>query len=145
MQEYWGGMLELGATSFWEAYDPAVDGAAQYAMYERPYGKSLCHAWGAGPVMLLGKYFLGVRPTAPGYEAFEVKPCVTVGSLSGTVPTPQGSISVTVDGDFITVVNQTPGSGVLLLQDHHAQVIQPFSTKQLYIHFMCPNAYELNF
>jgi hypothetical protein len=30
-------------------------------MYGRPFGKSLCHAWGASPIYLLGKYYLGVN------------------------------------------------------------------------------------
>ncbi|MCL2752095.1 MAG: alpha-rhamnosidase [Firmicutes bacterium] len=56
IKTYWGGMLSLGATSFWEAYDPRQKGAEHYAMYGRPYGKSLCHAWGAAPLYLLGRY-----------------------------------------------------------------------------------------
>ncbi|MBN2614002.1 MAG: hypothetical protein JXB00_20765 [Bacteroidales bacterium] len=43
-------------------------------MYGRRFGKSLCHAWGASPVYLLGRYFVGVRPTKPGYEEFEIRP-----------------------------------------------------------------------
>jgi alpha-L-rhamnosidase len=62
MKDYWGGMLNLGATSFWEEYDPSKTGAEHYAMYGRPFGKSLCHAWGASPIYLLGKYYLGVKP-----------------------------------------------------------------------------------
>jgi len=26
-------------------------------MYGRKYGKSLCHAWGAAPLYLLGRYY----------------------------------------------------------------------------------------
>lgn len=43
---YWGGMLDLGATTFWETYDPAASGSQHYEMYGLPFGKSLCHAWG---------------------------------------------------------------------------------------------------
>ena len=64
---YWGGMLRLGATSIWEAFDPREEGAAHYAMYGQPFGKSLCHAWGASPIYLLGKYFLGVDASADGF------------------------------------------------------------------------------
>lgn len=32
---------------------PSEKGDEAYAFYGRPYGKSLCHAWGAGPVVLL--------------------------------------------------------------------------------------------
>lgn len=119
MKEYWGGMLAHGATSFWEAYDPSVDAeglrpmADHLAMYGRPYGKSLCHAWGASPVYLLGKYFLGVKPVKPGYEEFEIKP--ELGGLEfmeGTVPTPHGEIKVYMDHATIRV-KATEGAGYL--------------------------------
>lgn len=46
MLSYWGGMIDLGATTFWEEYDPTQTGDTHYGMYGMPYGKSLCHAWG---------------------------------------------------------------------------------------------------
>jgi len=104
MLDYWGGMIDLGATTFWEEYDPTVSGSKLYAMYGEPFDKSLCHAWGASPIYLLGKYFLGVRPLTPGYETYEVKP--NLGSLSwiqGSVPTPEGDINVYMDREVIKV------------------------------------------
>ncbi|MBD0287480.1 MAG: alpha-rhamnosidase, partial [Flavisolibacter sp.] len=95
MKDYWGGMLNLGATSFWEEYNPAKRGTEHLAMYGRPFGKSLCHAWGASPIYLLGKYYLGVKPTAPGYQTYLIEP--SLGGLQwmeGTVPTPHGKISI---------------------------------------------------
>ena len=58
MKDYWGGMLKLGATSFGKNTIPTKKGAEHYAMYGREFGKSLCHAWGASPIYLLGKYYL---------------------------------------------------------------------------------------
>jgi hypothetical protein len=95
MKDYWGGMLALDATAFWEEYNPAKKGAEHYAMYGRPFGKSLCHAWGASPIYLLGKYYLGVKPTSAGYATYVVEP--VLGGLQwmeGKVPTPNGNISV---------------------------------------------------
>ncbi len=74
MKAYWGAMLEGGATSVWEEYSPDEPMEAQYGMYGDPFGKSQCHAWGASPIYLLGRYYLGVVPTAPGWEAFDVRP-----------------------------------------------------------------------
>ena len=112
---YWGGMLREGATSFWEKYNPEESGTQHLAMYGRPYGKSLCHAWGASPVYLLGKYFLGVNPTKPGYTEYEIKP--TLGGLEwmeGEVPTPFGKICVKMDAHNVTVKSDG-GRGILFI------------------------------
>ena len=111
----WGGMLNLGATSFWELYNPSEKGVAHYAMYGRRYGKSLCHAWGASPTYLLGKYYLGVTPTQPGFAAYEVKP--NLGGLEwieGDVPAPFGRIHVKFDKKSVSVLSDG-GKGVLVL------------------------------
>ncbi len=113
MKDYWGGMLQLGATSFWEEYNPAKQGAEHYAMYGREFGKSLCHAWGASPLYLLGKYYLGVKPTAPGYEKYVIAP--DLGGLEwmqGKVPTPGGDIEVYMSSTEIKVTGAC-GTGVL--------------------------------
>ena len=104
MRDYWGGMLREGATSFWEKYVPTESGTQHLAMYGRPYGKSLCHAWGASPVYLLGKYYLGVRPTKPGYAEFEIRPALgDLDWLQGDVPTPHGSLHQLLILPFIDV------------------------------------------
>lgn len=113
MKDYWGGMLRLGATSFWEKYDPKEKGAEHYAMYGRPFGRSLCHAWGASPIYLLGKYYLGVRPTAPGYQTYLVEP--VLGGLQwmeGAVPVPGGDIKVYCSTRQIKITAAT-GAGTL--------------------------------
>ena len=110
---YWGGMLEEGATTFWEKFIPEENGTQHLAMYGRPYGKSLCHAWGASPLYLIGRYFLGVCPTKPGYKEFEIHP--ELGGLQwmkGVVPTPNGEIQVSVDSLHIRI-KATEGQGFL--------------------------------
>lgn len=111
--DYWGGMLDLGATSFWEEYDPNQSGREHYAMYGMRYGKSLCHAWGASPLYLLGKYFIGVRPESAGYEQFVVEP--HLGGLEwmqGTMPTASGHVELYMDQQIIKV-RATHGEGRL--------------------------------
>jgi hypothetical protein len=113
MKDYWGGMLKLGATTFWEEYNPAKKGAEHYSMYGREFGKSLCHAWGASPIYLLGKYYLGVQPTAPGYEQYSIQP--QLGGLQwmeGKVPTPNGAIDVYCSTKQIKITSPT-GTGTL--------------------------------
>ena len=115
MRDYWGGMLREGATSFWEKYVPTERGTQHLAMYGRPYGKSLCHAWGASPVYLLGKYYLGVRPTKPGYAEFVVEPHLgDLDWIKGDVPTPHGMIHVEIDRHQVKVL-ATEGSGTLIV------------------------------
>lgn len=102
--DYWGGMLKQGATSFWEKYNPEDEGKLHLSMYGRPYGKSLCHAWGASPIYLLGKYYLGVKPVKPGYEEFEITP--VLGGLKwmeGSVPVPNGDIHIYMDKKTVKI------------------------------------------
>lgn len=113
MKNYWGGMLKLGATSFWEEYDPTKKGTEHLAMYGRTYGKSLCHAWGASPLYLLGKYYLGVKPVSPGYARYTIEP--QLGGLQwmeGKVPTPTGAILVRCSTSEINITS-AGGTGVL--------------------------------
>ena len=114
---YWGGMIGEGATSFWEKYNPADEGAEHLAMYGRPYGKSLCHAWGASPIYLIGRYFLGVSPTKPGYTEYEVRPVLGgLKRMQGSVPTPFGEVRVKMDATSVSVKSDG-GKGVLVLGD----------------------------
>jgi alpha-L-rhamnosidase len=111
--DYWGGMMLLGATSFWEEYDPHIPVPEQYAMYGRPYGKSLCHAWGASPIYLLGKYFLGVTPASPGYQQTSIRPHLGgLDWLEGSVPTPHGDVRVFMNRDTLRAF--APGGPAVL-------------------------------
>ncbi|MGZ3762575.1 MAG: alpha-L-rhamnosidase-related protein [Mucilaginibacter sp.] len=116
MKDYWGGMLKLGATSFWEEYNPTKTGSDVYAMYGRPFGKSLCHAWGASPIYLLGKYYLGVKPSSAGYDTWIAEP--NLGGLKwmeGAVPTPNGNIKLYCNLKQIKIASTT-GTGTLRIK-----------------------------
>lgn len=116
MKDYWGGMLKEGATSFWEEYNPTKKGTEHLAMYGRPYGKSLCHAWGSSPIYLLGKYYLGVKPTAPGYSKYAVEPILGgLKWMKGEVPTPKGKISIDCSLTQIKVLSNQ-GVGTLKIK-----------------------------
>lgn len=85
-------------------------------MYGRPYGKSLCHAWGASPIYLLGKYYLGVKPVKEGYKEFSIAPALGgLKWMEGTVPTPNGDIQVYMDSKTIKV-KATEGKGYLTIR-----------------------------
>ena len=74
----WGAMIEAGATTFWEMWEPNF---------------SLCHAWSAGPTFDLMAEIAGIRASQPGYEEFTVhpQPCHLTW-MRCTVPTPKGDI-----------------------------------------------------
>ena len=55
IRSYWGKMLELGADTFWEAFDPD---RPDYSPYGSPIVNSYCHAWSCTPVYLIRKYIL---------------------------------------------------------------------------------------
>lgn len=115
LNSYWGEMLRLGATTIWEEFDPTKKGIEHYEMYGGKYEKSLCHAWGASPIYLLGKYALGVKPTSAGYKSYEVKPnLMTFGKIDGTVPTPNGNVFVCLDKKKCEVVSEIDGGTLIL-------------------------------
>ena len=125
IKSYWGGMLKDGATSFWEKYNPGYNEKKQISMYGRPYGKSLCHAWGASPIYLLGRYFLGVEPVKEGYKEYSIKP--NLGGLKwikGDVLIPDGKIFVAMDKNTIKVKADS-GEGYL----YFTSCIKPKSDK----------------
>lgn len=112
IREYWGAMIDLGATTFWEDFDIKwVENA--YKIDELPqegkqdahgdYGKfcytqfrhSLCHGWASGPTSFLSRHVLGIKPIEPGYRKIKLEP--HLGGLAfaeGKIPTPYGAITV---------------------------------------------------
>jgi len=113
IEQYWGGMLALGATTFWEEYNPSVTGLDHYGMYGERYGKSLCHAWGASPIYLLGRYYLGVHPTSAGYETFVVEPKLGgLERIEGTAPVNGGVVALKMTSERLHVMTDKNGGTV---------------------------------
>jgi len=145
VRSYWGGMLSLGATTFWEAYDPKAAANEHYQMYGRPFGKSLCHAWGANPIYLFGRYYLGVVPTKPGYKEYNIQP--ELGGLqwiNGAVPTPNGDIQIKMDTKKIEVTSPKEGIGTLIIKSGKKPVckgvtVNPKGDKTYHITLDKPN------
>ena len=51
--DYWGGMVNKGADTFWEAYDPHNDFISPYNFHPL---NSYCHAWSCTPVYFIYTY-----------------------------------------------------------------------------------------
>lgn len=112
IRSYWGAMLDLGATTFWEDFN--LDWLPNAARIDElvPAGKkdihgdygdycyvgfrhSLCHGWASGPTAWLTEHVLGIKVVAPGGTEISVTP--HLGDLQyaeGTFPTPQGVLYV---------------------------------------------------
>ncbi|MBE5787265.1 MAG: alpha-L-rhamnosidase [Clostridiales bacterium] len=128
MRQYWGAMLDLGATTFWEDFHldwmknagridelpcPGkrdVHGERGGYCYEK-LRHSLCHAWASGPAPFLMQYVLGVKFLSPGGERILLQP--SLGDLAwaeGDYPTPKGLLHVRLDrkGREMQVCFQAP-------------------------------------
>jgi len=112
ISDYWGAMLDLGATTFWEnfvyaervnatridqlsisdKFDIHADGGAHCYIGLRG---SLCHGWASGPTSWLTAHVLGIKVMEPGSKVIQIRP--NLGNLQyaeGTYPTPYGIIKV---------------------------------------------------
>ncbi|ACU04507.1 alpha-L-rhamnosidase C-terminal domain-containing protein [Pedobacter heparinus] len=112
IREYWGAMLDLGATTFWEDFNmdwlpnasridepvPAgkIDIHGDYGAYcYVGFRHSLCHGWASGPTSWLTEHVLGIKVMAPGSKIIKITP--HLGDLKfaeGTFPTPYGVVKV---------------------------------------------------
>jgi hypothetical protein len=52
LEEYWGGMISRGATTFWEVFDPSDDFLSPYHNMRM---NSYCHAWSCTPSYFIRK------------------------------------------------------------------------------------------
>ena len=112
IRDYWGAMLDLGATTFWEDFDLEWTGNAAPIDELVPPGKddihgdfgnycyenfrhSLCHGWASGPTAWMSRHVLGIEILEPGCRRVRIAP--QLGDLQwaeGTFPTPHGLIKV---------------------------------------------------
>lgn len=95
VRRYWGAMLERGATTFWESFDPDEDRATELDLYGRRYAVSRCHGWSGAIAGTLATYVLGVQIREPGGRRLVLRP--QLGNLAwaeGAVPTPLGLVKL---------------------------------------------------
>ena len=101
IRQYWGGMVDEGATSFWEGYDPAwykndAHGSLQ-ADNMSGYRVSLAHGWSSGVTPWLMEEVLGIHATGPGFSSVDIRPdLIDLDWAKGGEPTPHGMLNVSV-------------------------------------------------
>ncbi len=135
ISEYWGRMIDLGATTFWEdfnyvnaknagrideivpegKFDIHADGGAYCYVGLR---HSFCHGWASGPTTWLSRHVLGIEPVEAGFAKVRIEP--HLGNLTwaeGTFPTPKGVIKVShkkgADGKVVSTVEVPEGIEVV--------------------------------
>ncbi len=113
MKSYWSGMLDNGATSFWEAWDPAWAGDDPHAKLEADdkvgYNASLAHGWSSGPAAWLLEEVLGIQCEGSivdeGCREVAVRPHLAgLKWVKGSEWTPNGAVEVEASEKRIVVV-----------------------------------------
>lgn len=113
LKDYYGGMLDKGATSFWEDFDVEwikdsgrIDDLPEDGQKDihGDYGKfcytgfrhSLCHGWSCGPIAFLTENVLGVH-VSDGGKKITVEPSLCgLEFADGSIPTPYGKAEIRV-------------------------------------------------
>ncbi len=135
IRQFWGGMLDMGATTFWEDFNMdwlqnanrldemsspgKKDIHGDFGAYCYPgYRHSFCHGWSSGPTAWMSEHILGVKVLKPGCKAIKVEP--HLGDLQwaeGTFPTPYGLVKIkhtkNADGSITSKVDAPKGIKVI--------------------------------
>ena len=75
------------------------------------FDRSDCHAWGASPNYELFRTVLGVESAAPAFKRVRIAPNLNgLPVVSGTVPSPQGPISVSIIEGANATIDLPPGT-----------------------------------
>jgi len=135
LSAYWGGMLDMGATTFWEDFniewmensarldeltpEGMNDIHGSFGAYCYPsYRHSLCHGWSSGVTAWLTENVLGVKIEKAGCRVLKIEP--HLGNLEwveGTFPTPHGIVKVKhtklASGEIDTEVDAPAGMKII--------------------------------
>ena len=135
IRDFWGPMIDMGATTFWEDFN--IDWLTNASRIDEmvPKGKkdihgdygdycykgfrhSFCHGWASGPTSYLSQYVLGINVVEPGCKTIKLEP--HLGDLKwveGTFPTPFGVLKVShkmmPDGKVSTTFDAPKGVKVI--------------------------------
>ena len=108
-QDYYGAMLDKGATTFWENFDiDWVNGSSRIDEFPKENEKdihgdfgahcytgfrhSLCHGWSSGIVAFLIENIVGIKVKEKGFKKIEIQPMENIDCIKCDVPTPYGII-----------------------------------------------------
>jgi hypothetical protein len=102
-------MISYEASTLWEDWSP------------EPIDGTINHGWAGGPLVVMSKYFAGIRPTSSGYQTWQIKPATVSTSYSSSTYTPDGTLSYTlsVSDNVTTIVVEAPNAGGSLILDEN--------------------------
>lgn len=76
---------ENDGNTLWEFFDSDVNKGSKN------------HAWSGGPIIIMDRYYAGIKPIEAGYSKTLIEPKLgTIDSLRSKVPTPNGEIELDV-------------------------------------------------
>ena len=131
IRQYWGGMLDLGATTFWEDFnldwthnagrlddfvpEDKDDIHGDFGDHCYPsFRHSFCHGWASGPTPWMTQHILGVEILDAGCKTLRITP--HLGDLEwaeGTFPTPLGVVYIKhikgLNGKITSTINAPDG------------------------------------
>ena len=110
-QEYYGAMLDKGATTFWENFDVEwANGSSRIDEFPREGQKdihgdfgaycytgfrhSLCHGWSSGIIAFLIENVVGIKVQEKGFKKIKIQPMENIDCMKCEVPTPYGIFSI---------------------------------------------------
>ncbi len=126
MRKYYGGMLSLGATSFWEDFDIGFGEKcrridewqqSEETDFHRKFGihcykgfrHSLCHGWSSGVIPYIVRNIVGIRFIGAGQEEFEIDAHLCgLKEVKSVYPTKYGNIEIeykVIDGNLEKTIN----------------------------------------
>ncbi len=138
IKKYWGAMLELGATSFFESFNLTdTEGALPPLKIDTPptqeakniyqggrgspdgeYALSLCHGMASSPLLWISEHILGVKILEPGCKKLSVKPkLLGLSYIKGAYPTPFGTVEISVtktDGEPLVEITAPEGVEIVV-------------------------------
>lgn len=100
----YGGMIDDEIDTLWEMFDKDAG--------------TFNHGWAAGPLYAIDRYLAGIRPTAPGWESYEIAPADVLDGFQCTVPTTKGSLTAEFrrgDGETVLTVSAIDARGTVVI------------------------------
>ncbi len=104
MKSYYGGMLDRGATTFWERFDPRIIAGPSIPGFgpdwfagpyhgASMYHESSCHGWSSAPTSWITRHIVGLSTIVPGCGKIRIAPDLcNLNWIDGSMATPHGVI-----------------------------------------------------